>query len=227
MRRGSKRMSVATAGLAVGLLALASLASATQDIANDGMAAEHFRGAALARINAIQVGGVMVGFFAGGAGTLILSGLAGQRIAFLLLACVPLVSLVCVIGLLPGGIARLPDGMGEKSHASLLRFAKRPFAFSLLLLALLSAMTTVSGFGLSKLFLNDTGWSLDATGRLGMADGGAEHARSRRDDRFVDDADADGEPWLWRGISRGGHSGGGVVRGGGAFAAPRVGTACA
>ncbi len=165
------RMSVATAGLAVGLLALASLASATQDIANDGMAAEHFRGAALARINAIQVGGVMIGFFAGGAGTLILSGLAGQRIAFLLLACVPLASLACVIGLLPGGTARLPDGMAEKSHASLLRFAKRPFSLSLLLLALLSAMTAVSGFGLSKLFLNDAGWSLDAIGRLGMAGG--------------------------------------------------------
>ena len=90
-------MTVATAGWAVGLLAVASLASATQDIANDGMAAEHFSGDTLAKINAIQIAGVMIGFFGGGAGTLTLIGLFGQRAAFLALAAVPLASLACVL----------------------------------------------------------------------------------------------------------------------------------
>ncbi|MDQ6216291.1 MFS transporter, partial [Achromobacter insolitus] len=52
------------------LMALASLASATQDIATDVLAAERFQGQALARANAVQVGGTMVGFFFGGPGCL-------------------------------------------------------------------------------------------------------------------------------------------------------------
>ncbi|RLR47694.1 MFS transporter, partial [Pseudomonas aeruginosa] len=67
-------LGVASAGWAVGLLALASLASATQDIATDGMAAEHFSGELLAKVNAVQIAGVMIGFFGGGAGSLILAG---------------------------------------------------------------------------------------------------------------------------------------------------------
>ncbi|MDQ2604046.1 MFS transporter, partial [Pseudomonas aeruginosa] len=42
---------------------------------------------------------------------------------------------------------------------------------SLLALALLSAMTAVSGFGLSKLYLSDAGWALQDIGRLGMSGG--------------------------------------------------------
>ncbi|MBF3158671.1 MFS transporter, partial [Pseudomonas aeruginosa] len=86
-------LGVASAGWAVGLLALASLASATQDIATDGMAAEHFSGELLAKVNAVQIAGVMIGFFGGGAGSLILAGYFGQRTAFLVVACVPLASL--------------------------------------------------------------------------------------------------------------------------------------
>ena len=162
-------MTVATAGWAVGLLAVASLASATQDIANDGMAAEHFSGDTLAKINAIQIAGVMIGFFGGGAGTLTLIGLFGQRAAFLALAAVPLASLACVLWVLPRDADRARAQ--AEPNASLVRFAKRPRSWSLLSLALLSAMTAVSGFGLSKLFLNDAGWSLDAIGKLGMAGG--------------------------------------------------------
>ncbi|MER0843173.1 MFS transporter, partial [Pseudomonas aeruginosa] len=54
---------------------------------------------------------------------------------------------------------------------SLLRFLRRPLAPSLLALALLSAMTAVSGFGLSKLYLSDAGWALQDIGRLGMSGG--------------------------------------------------------
>lgn len=161
--------SVATAAWAVGLLAVASLASATQDIATDGMAAEHFSGELLAKVNAIQVGGVMIGFFIGGAGSLIITGLFGQSIAFMLMLSIPLLS-VCVVALLE------PDDGDEQAlvtspRASLAHFLRRPLAPSLLLLAFLSAMTAVSGFGLSKLYLNDQGWALEEIGRLGMVGG--------------------------------------------------------
>ncbi|MGP9652836.1 RhtX/FptX family siderophore transporter [Halomonas sp. AOP35-4E-18] len=164
-------VSVATAAWVVGLMAVASLASATQDIATDGMAAEHFSGDLLAKINAIQVAGVMVGFFMGGAGSLVLTGYFGQRVAFLATLCVPLLSLCC-IAVLPSGDAQEQRCLAPaKAKASLWGFLRRPFAPSLLLLALLSAMTAVSGFGLSKLYLNDSGWALEDIGRLGMVGG--------------------------------------------------------
>lgn len=161
-------LNMATAGLAVGLMVVASLASATQDIATDGMAAEHFGGDMLARINAIQVGGTMAGFFVGGAGALIVSGYLGQTSAFGLLALVPLVSLCCMAWLPVVAAVEQPT---QVARASLLRFIRRPRALLLVLLALLSAMTSVSGFGLSKLFLSDAGWSLQAIGQLGMSGG--------------------------------------------------------
>ncbi len=159
----------AAAGWAVALLAIASVASATQDIATDGMAAEHFEGGLLAKVNAIQIAGVMVGFFIGGAGSLMLSGHWGQRIAFLTLAGVPLLSLLFVLALGQGERHQAPATPLEK--ASLWAFVRRPMAGPLLLLALLSAMSAVSGFGLSKLYLSDAGWSLADIGRLGMAGG--------------------------------------------------------
>ena len=161
-------LGVASAGWAVGLLALASLASATQDIATDGMAAEHFSGELLAKVNAVQIAGVMIGFFGGGAGSLILAGHFGQRTAFLVMACVPLASLCCVLALGRGDPTNSP---APAAKASLLRFLRRPLAPSLLALALLSAMTAVSGFGLSKLYLSDAGWALQDIGRLGMSGG--------------------------------------------------------
>lgn len=161
-------LSVETAGWAVGILVLASFASATQDIATDGMAAEYFTDNLLARVNAIQVGGTMVGFFVGGAGALLLSGYFGQATALGLLALVPLASLFCVGWL---HVAPAREKQPDVAHASLWRFIQRPKALSLVLLALLSAMTSVSGFGLSKLFLNDAGWSLQAIGQLGISGG--------------------------------------------------------
>ncbi|MNM94812.1 hypothetical protein D3C81_1072310 [compost metagenome] len=97
-----------------------------------------------------------------------LSGHFGQTTAFGLLALVPLASLCCVAWL---HVAPAKKKQPDVAHASLLRFIKRPKAVSLVVLALLSAMTAVSGFGLSKLFLNDAGWSLQAIGQLGMSGG--------------------------------------------------------
>lgn len=151
------------------LLVIASLASATQDIATDSMAAEHCSGPLLAKVNAVQIACVMIGFFLGGAGTLVLTGHLGQQLAFSVLALIPLSSLVCM------SIWPLNDQRErprkEIPKASLLHFLKKPHATTLLVLALFSAMTAVSGFGLSKLYLNDAGWALQDIGLLGMIGG--------------------------------------------------------
>ncbi len=82
-------ISAAAAGLCVALLAVASLASATQDIATDGMAAEHVSGELLSRVNAIQIAGVMSGFFVGRAGMMMLSARVGAVGALLAMAIFP------------------------------------------------------------------------------------------------------------------------------------------
>lgn len=56
-------LSVANALPCIVLLFVASFASATQDIATDGMAAEQVSGTLLSKINAVQIAGVMVGFY--------------------------------------------------------------------------------------------------------------------------------------------------------------------
>ncbi len=161
-------VSAASAPWVVALMALASLASATQDIATDGLTAERFEGQALARANAVQVGGTMIGFFAGGPGCLVLAGWLGQGGALALLAAVVAFSLLMASGwretALPAAVRR----------ATLAGFARRPGGWALALAAFLSAMTAVAGYGLSKLFLVDAGWAVEAVGRLGMAGGAVD-----------------------------------------------------
>lgn len=161
-------IAAASAPWVVGLMALASLASATQDIATDGLTAERFDGQALARANAVQVGGTMVGFFAGGPGCLVLAGRLGQGGALALLAAVVAFSLLMALGWRE---TALPVPAAAPRRATLAGFARRPGAWALVLAAFLSAMTAVAGYGLSKLFLLDAGWPVDAVGRLGMAGG--------------------------------------------------------
>ena len=161
-------LSVENALPCVVLLFVASLASATQDIATDGMAAEQVSGTMLSKINAVQIAGVMAGFFIGGAGLMIMSESLGQHMALGILACVPLLSLL-FISLCPLKNTVVTTNSDEK--ASLFNTFKRRGATRLLLLTLLSAVTAVSGFGLAKLFLNDAGWSLAQIGKMGMVGG--------------------------------------------------------
>ncbi|EMP7137536.1 TPA: RhtX/FptX family siderophore transporter [Serratia marcescens] len=162
-------ISAAAAGLCVALLAVASLASATQDIATDGMAAEHVSGELLSRVNAIQIAGVMSGFFVGGAGMMMLSARVGVQGALLAMAIFPAVSLLAI-----GRFRQHADLLPERADsrpASLLRTLRRRGAARLLTLTLLSAVTAVSGFGLAKLFLTDHGWTPAQVGQIGMAGG--------------------------------------------------------
>ncbi|EFM5987412.1 MFS transporter [Escherichia coli] len=158
-------LSVANALPCIVLLFVASFASATQDIATDGMAAEQVSGTLLSKINAVQIAGVMAGFFIGGAGLMIMSESLGQHLALGILACVPLFSLL-FISVCPLKAPTITQEINEK--ASLLKTVKRRGAPRLLLLTLLSAVTAVSGFSLAKLFLNDVGWSLAQIGKIGV-----------------------------------------------------------
>lgn len=154
------------------ILAVASLMSATQDIATDGLAAEFFQGNMLAKINAIQITGVFSGFFIGGAGSLLLSGILGQSSAFLIMMLFPVMSLLAVIFLLPKDAKLLEMKRAESpTKASLWKMIKRSPAITLLSLAVLSAVTAVSGTGISKLFLNDNGWAIEHIGQLGISGG--------------------------------------------------------
>jgi RhtX/FptX family siderophore transporter len=166
-------ISLQTAPAIVALAALGSLASATQDIATDGLVAEHFEGRGLAGANALQVGGTMVGFFVGGAGSMVLTGLLGQRLALAAL-CLPVACSLVLVALwrepaAPQGLRRLPGV--RQPRASLKAFVRRPGAWLLVAAAVLSSITAVSGFGLAKLFLVDAGWPVQAVGRVGMAGG--------------------------------------------------------
>jgi RhtX/FptX family siderophore transporter len=149
------------------LMALASLASATQDIATDGLTAERFQGQALARANAVQVGGTMVGFFFGGPGCLMLAGHLGQTGALLTLAAVVAVSLLLAATWRETALA----APLTRQRATLAAFVRRPGGWALAAAAFLSAMTAVAGYGLSKLFLVDEGWAVETVGRIGMAGG--------------------------------------------------------
>nr|WP_314265851.1 hypothetical protein [uncultured Moellerella sp.] len=132
------------------------------------MAAEQVSGHMLSKINAVQIAGVMAGFFIGGAGLMMMNDTLGQRGALLLLAMVPLCSLLCI------SLYRLKVALPQnetREKARLINRLRRKGAPRLLLLTLLSAVTAVSGFGLAKLFLTDIGWSLADIGKMGMAGG--------------------------------------------------------
>lgn len=160
-------ISGATTGWIIGLAALGSLASATQDIATDGLTAETFSGAALAHANALQIGGTMAGFFFGGSGCLILTGLLGQQFAMTVILFPFCASLVLALWW------REPTLIPRDTlpAASLGGFFRRPGALLLTGGAFLSAITAASGYGLAKLLLVDAGWSLDRVGQLGMLGG--------------------------------------------------------
>nr|WP_314431527.1 MFS transporter [uncultured Brevundimonas sp.] len=157
-----------SAPVVVGLCVLASLASATQDTATDGLTAERFGGVMLARANALQVACTMIGFFVGGSGALILSGLVGRSAALLALAMVVAVSFALALMMQEAPHAAPVRGQ----RASLRRLLRRPGAGSILATALFTALTAASGFGLAKLWLVDAGWPVEQIGLYGMVAGG-------------------------------------------------------
>lgn len=154
-----------TAGNAPALLvlvAVASLVSATQDIATDGLASERLHGTGLAHINTFQVAGFMMGMLAGGPGAMVGIGTVGHVATLLGLA---LMVLLCGV---PVALWREPDPPQGKTpeRASLRAFFRRAGALPLLALGMCATMGGAVSFGVAKLFLIDAGWSLDAVGTL-------------------------------------------------------------
>lgn len=154
-----------TAGNAPALLALvavASLVSATQDIATDGLASERLHGTGLAHINTFQVAGFMMGMLAGGPGAMVGIGTVGHVATLLGLA---IMVLLCGV---PVALWREPEPPQGKApeRASLRAFFRRPGALPLLALGMCATMGGAVSFGVAKLFLIDAGWSLDAVGTL-------------------------------------------------------------
>ena len=157
-----------TALAAIALFAIASLASATQDTATDGLAVENFGGNMLVRANAVQVGGTMIGFFAGGSGSLILSGMFGRTMGLLGIATIVALGLILIVA---WHEPRHDHRRTSRTPASLRRFMKRNGAWHVLAVALLTAMTASATFSLFKLFLVDQGWPLERIGAIGMMGG--------------------------------------------------------
>ncbi|WP_042111783.1 MFS transporter, partial [Acinetobacter rudis] len=159
------------------LMLIASVASATQDIATDGLAAELFSGKDLVRANIIQVGGTMVGFFLGGAGVMILVGQFGISVGALLPMAIVLCSLALLLTWKEPAVTLVNTAVSStgsnqsQTTASLKNFIKRAGSVRLLAMAFLSSLAMVSGFGLGKLLLIDQAWSLQSVGQLGMYGG--------------------------------------------------------
>ncbi len=162
---------VATTPVAVGLLILAALASATQDTATDGLAAEHIPAHLLPYANGVQVACTMVGFFIGGAGMLIVSGLAGARAGLLTMTALVLAGLLLALVWHEPARQVARDAAATRPPASLRRFLWRPGAGLVLTIALVTAVAASAGFNLSKLLLVDRGWPLEKIGQLGMSGG--------------------------------------------------------
>lgn len=147
-------------GLLLGLIALLSLFSATQDIAVDGLAAERLPSASLGRVNTFQVAGFMVGMLVGGPGTMVLFEHFSASVVFALLA------ILVMLCSLPVLFWKEPSAVPMTTKASLRHFFKRRFAGRLTVLVMLVTLGGSTFFGLGKLILLDAGWSVSDVGVL-------------------------------------------------------------
>lgn len=153
--------------MAVTALMIGSIASASQDTATDGLAAEQLAGRGLAYANALQVGGMMGGFMVGGGGVLMVADRLGQQGIFLLLALFPILTVAIALSwrepprpaTAQGGKARLADTF------------RRPGIALLLILAFIYGGAHAGGLSVSRIFLVDQGWSNQDTGLVATFSG--------------------------------------------------------
>ncbi|AFK55600.1 MFS transporter [Tistrella mobilis] len=148
------------------LTLIASIASATQDTATDGLAAERLHGGRLTRANALQSGGMMAGFMLGGSGLLWASGHLGVQAALAGLAGLLLAALLPVLGWAEPPAD--PD-RHDRPRARLRAYFRRPGAWPVLIAGIGFALPYSGGLALSKLYLTDAGMALDRIGLIGIA----------------------------------------------------------
>lgn len=161
-------ISGATLPWLIALAVLASVASATQDVATDALVAEQFRPASLPSANAIQVASTMIGFFYGGPVFLMLYDRLGQGPAMLALT-LPVATSLLLIGTWREPAASRATPSATASLSTFLKSGRT--AWALLAAAFLSAITIVACHGLGKLVLVDAGWPLSKVGQIGLAGG--------------------------------------------------------
>lgn len=150
--------------IALGVLTIGGIASATQDTATDGLVAESLSGASLARANAFQVGGMMAGYMIGGAGALVLSSVLGQITTMALLASVPLASLVMALGW-------REQPAVPRARARLIATFRRAGIWRMMALAVAFGGAHSAGLSLSRVLLIDKGWSVAETGIMATVSG--------------------------------------------------------
>lgn len=154
--------------IAVLMLAVGAIASATQDTATDGLAAEQLTGSGLAYANALQIGGMMAGFMVGGGGTLLMADPLGQMGTFLVLALFPAATVL--IALAWREPPRVKSAPGD-TPARLISTFRRQGIWTLLILAFIYGGAHAGGLSVSKIFLVDLGWSNSGTGTISTISG--------------------------------------------------------
>lgn len=151
--------------IALAVLVLGGIASATQDTATDGMVAESLRDAGLAHANALQVGGMTAGFLIGGAGTLMMVEALGQFPTMAILALIPLASLVMAM------CWREPAPLVAPERARLGRTFRRSGVWRMLGLAAVFGSVQAGGQSISRVLLIDRGWTPAEVGLMATVTG--------------------------------------------------------
>lgn len=154
---------------ALAALTIGSLASATQDTATDGLAAEMLADKKLALANAFQIGGMMAGFIVGGGGVLMFADHLGQFGVMALLALLPLISVV--LAALWKEDRKERPARNHPDRARLAATFRRPDIVTLLLLAAIYGGAHAGGMSVSRLLLVDLGWSNASTGLIATIGG--------------------------------------------------------
>lgn len=147
----------------LGLLFVANVLSATQDIATDGLAIEVLQDRALGWANALQIGGFSLGMMLGGSLAVMVYESGGQAMTFMLLGLLVLASSLPV--LLYGELPRAA-GCNARHRASLPRMLARPGAgLAMLIAAGFFFATTMKGGMLGPLLV-DAGLSMTQIGTI-------------------------------------------------------------
>jgi len=152
---------VDTFNTTMALVAVVAIASTTQDIATDGLAADRLHGSGVAYGNILQVGAFMTGMLIGGPSMMVIASSIGQTSALLGLACL---TVLCTLPVLlwkePEPILQTPE------PAKLRNFFLRPRAWTLLMITTIAMSGDAVTFALGKLILIDAGWDLAHVGLL-------------------------------------------------------------
>lgn len=142
------------------IIILSSFAGATQDIATDGLATDETRRHSLNKINTIQASGSILGMLIGGAGVTLLTDYIGKTNSIMLVAALVLISTLNVF------FWREPVNY-RSENAPLARvrlFFRREHAYRMLFLALLVPSAGSVVYGIAKLVLIDSGFSISEVG---------------------------------------------------------------